>query len=478
MAHAKKFYSVRALQYTVALSFIIAAGSGVMSIYLASKLARGNEVLMEIGTAKTDSATLYAQGLQMCQATRNILLDPANKTAYANFNSAASSFESTLGSLKRQAPKLFADVGDVQRLVLIEHDFKAHLEVQRRIHELARSGAFEEGKKVLNTDDTPLWRRYKQSMLDFAKRLETEADQLSARIQHNSRLAQTVAWLSGFLLVTASLIAWITSQRCACGLRELAEILSEGAGQIAGAADNVSSSSEKLAQGASEQASALEETSASSEQVNAMAQQNTENSQSAAAVVAQSQDHIATTSQALEETVAAMEEMNRSSEQVSKVIKVIDDIAFQTNILALNAAIEAARAGAAGMGFGVVADEVRTLSQRCAEAARDTASLIEGSVTKIHDSKTKVNRIATAFGEIADQSNKVRSLVEQVGLGSAEQTRGIQEIAKAITEIGQVTQHAAATAEESASAAEQLNAQSQTMRNVVEQLTAMISGHA
>lgn len=446
-----------------------------MSIYLAKKLARGNEDLMEIGTAKTDSANLYAQGLQMCQATRNILLDPANKTAYANFNAAAESFESTLQSLKQQAAKLFADTGDGQRLIAIERDFQAHLEIQRRIHQLAQSGAFEQGKRVLNTEDTPLWRRYKQSMLDFAKRLEAEADQVSGRIQNNNRMAEALAWLAGLLLVASSLMACITSQRCARGLRELAEVLTEGAGQIAMAAGHVSCSSQRLAEGASEQASAIEETSASSEQINATAQQNTANSQYASAVVVQSQNHIAATGQALKETVAAMEDMNRSSEQVSKVIQVIDGIAFQTNILALNAAIEAARAGAAGMGFGVVADEVRTLSQRCAEAARDTATLIQGSVTKIHDGKARVTRMATSFGEIAEQSKQVHSLVEKVVLGSSEQTRGIQHIAKAIAEIGQITQHAAATAEESASAAEQLNAQSHTLRSVVEQLTLMIS---
>src|SRR5579864_2812613 len=186
----KRFYSVRALRYTVAVSFIVAAGSGVTSIYLAGTLARGNEVLTEIVAAKTDSATLYALGLQMCQATRNILLDPGNKTAYANFNAAAKDFENTLGSLKPRAEKLFSDAGRNQDLLAIERDFKAHVIVQRQIHELARSGDFERGKKTLNSEDTPLWRRYKQTMLDFGKRLEKEANQVSGRIQHNSRLAQ------------------------------------------------------------------------------------------------------------------------------------------------------------------------------------------------------------------------------------------------------------------------------------------------
>jgi methyl-accepting chemotaxis protein/methyl-accepting chemotaxis protein-1 (serine sensor receptor) len=472
----KRFYSVRALRYTVAVSFIVAAGSGVTSIYLAGTLARGNEVLTEIGTAKSDSATLYALGLQMCQATRNILLDPGNKTADANFNSAAKDFQTALGSLKQRAEQLFSDKGDTQELLAIERDFKAHVVVQRQIHDLARSGDFERGKQTLNSEDTPLWRRYKQTMLDFGKRLEKEANQVSGRIQHNSRLAQASSWFSGLLLVAASLIALITSNRFARCLQELAQVLAEGANQITSAAEHVSGSSETLAQGASEQASSLQETSASTEQINAMARKNSENSRSAAEVVTQSKNNISATSQALEEMVAAMEEMNHSSEQISKVIKVIDEIAFQTNILALNAAIEAARAGSAGLGFGVVADEVRTLSQRCAEAAGNTASLIQGSVTKTHEGKERMNRVATAFRELTGQSEKVGTLVEQVGLGSAEQARGIQQIAKAITQIEQVTQHTAATAEESASAAEELSAQSHTLRTVVERLTALIGG--
>ena len=348
MVQHKSFYSVRALRYTVAVTFIVAAGSGVTSVYLTRTLARGNEVLTEIGAAKSDSATLYALGLQMCQATRNILLDPENKTAYANFNSAAGDFENTLGSLQQRTGKLFGDAEGTQELLAIEKDFKAHVIVQRQIHELARNGDFELGKKTLNSHDTPLWRKYKQTMLDFGKRLEKEATQVSAHIQHNSRLAQLSAWFSGLLLVTASLIALITATRFAGSLKELAQVLEEGANQIAGAAEHVSTSSEKLAQGASEQASSLEETSASSEQINAMAQKNGENSRAAAEVVAESQNNIGATSHALEEMVAAMEEMNQSSEQISKVIKVIDEIAFQTNILALNAAIEAARARHSG----------------------------------------------------------------------------------------------------------------------------------
>ena len=154
----------------------------------------------------------------------------------------------------------------------------------------------------------------------------------------------------------------------------------------------------------------------------------------------------------------------------------IDEIAFQTNILALNAAVEAARAGEAGMGFAVVADEVRNLAQRCAQAAKDTAALIEESITKSNDGKVKVDQVATAIRTITEESAKVKTLVDEVNRGSQEQARGIEQIGKALAQMDQVTQQTAANAEESASAAEELNAQSEALKEVVEGLTTMVGG--
>jgi methyl-accepting chemotaxis protein/methyl-accepting chemotaxis protein-1 (serine sensor receptor) len=252
--------------------------------------------------------------------------------------------------------------------------------------------------------------------------------------------------------------------------------LSRGADQVAVAASQVSASSHSLAQGSSEQAASLEETSASSEEINSMARSNSENSDAAANLVSSSQQKFVDTNHSLEQTVAAMGEINEQSGKISKIIKTIDEIAFQTNILALNAAVEAARAGEAGMGFAVVADEVRNLAQRCAQAAKDTAELIEESIARSDDGKAKVDQVALAIRAITVESGKVKTLVDEVNLGSKEQARGIEQIGRAITQMEQVTQRTAANAEESASAAEELNAQSRALKAVVSRLSAMVGG--
>jgi methyl-accepting chemotaxis protein/methyl-accepting chemotaxis protein-1 (serine sensor receptor) len=257
-------------------------------------------------------------------------------------------------------------------------------------------------------------------------------------------------------------------------LRQAVSDLSAGAEQVASAAGQVSSSSQSLAQGASEQVASLEETAASGEEISSMARKNTENSRAAADLVTQSQQRFTEAQRSLDQMVVAMSEINTQSGKISKIIRVIDEIAFQTNILALNAAVEAARAGEAGMGFAVVADEVRNLAQRSAQAAKDTAALIEESIAKSNDGKSRVDQVAVAIRAITEETSKVKTLVDGVNSGSQEQARGTEQIARAITQMEQVTQGTAASAEQSASAAAELNAQSEKLKNVVENLASMV----
>jgi methyl-accepting chemotaxis protein/methyl-accepting chemotaxis protein-1 (serine sensor receptor) len=198
-----------------------------------------------------------------------------------------------------------------------------------------------------------------------------------------------------------------------------------------------------------------------------MATINAQKTSTAGDVVGREQEQFRGTGTLLGEMVTAMDEIDTAGGRISRIIKVIDEIAFQTNILALNAAVEAARAGEAGLGFAVVADEVRSLAQRCAKAARETAELIEESIVRSQSGKKKVDDVAAAIRTLADQSAGVRTLVDEVQLGSREQLRALERIGSSLEQIEDVTQHAASGAEEGSAAADELTAQAGTLRDVV-----------
>ncbi len=290
--------------------------------------------------------------------------------------------------------------------------------------------------------------------------------------------AQTVDRWTWGLLLGLLLLGGGAAARLVFGLnrtlrRTVAE-LSGAAQQVGAAAREIAAGSQSLAQGASEQAASLEETSASSEQISAMTAANASKSSEASARMALAGQHIANANGALESMVRSMRDINSSSEKISKIIKVIDEIAFQTNILALNAAVEAARAGQAGAGFAVVADEVRSLAQRSAQAAKDTASLIEESIDHSHDGQSSVDRVTGVLRGVTESASEARALVEAVNQGSQEQARGIDQIARSVVEMQQVTQRNAAGAEESAAAGEELSSQSESLNAIVEKLSQLV----
>lgn len=302
----------------------------------------------------------------------------------------------------------------------------------------------------------------------FQHSANAEAEQDARRTRTAARLTLVVSLLACGVIcsIVAAVVLGAARQ-----LRKTAAQLETTAAEVASAANQAASSGQSLAQSSSEQAASLQETSASSEQINSMARRNCENSRLAAELVSESQHLFEQTDRSLDQMVSAMTEISAESQKISKIIKVIDEIAFQTNILALNAAVEAARAGEAGSGFAVVADEVRNLAQRCAQAAKDTSSLIEGSMSKSAYGKQIVDQVAASIHAITGQAARVKTLVDEVNSGGLEQTHGIEQISRAIEHMDQLTQATTATAEESASAAEELNAQSKSLQDIVSQLT-------
>ena len=284
----------------------------------------------------------------------------------------------------------------------------------------------------------------------------------------------TLGMLALSLLVGAG-VAFLV-RRINASLRTTATELREASEQVVSAATQVATSAQSLSQGATEQAASLEESSASMEEMGAMTSQNAENAGQAAALMQEVDRQVTASNEMLKDMVRSMSEIQESSAQVAKIIKTIDEIAFQTNILALNAAVEAARAGEAGMGFAVVADEVRSLAQRAAQAARDTAVLIEGSSASATQGGQRVQRVAEAIGQFTESVAKVREIADGVSHASRQQSQGISQVSSAIQQMEKVTQTTAATAEESAAASEELNAQAETTLHLIRGLEAMVGG--
>jgi len=276
------------------------------------------------------------------------------------------------------------------------------------------------------------------------------------------------------LSIAASLIAVRVVSAILKTLKGGVSRLEAGSKEVASAAGQVATSAQSLSQGATEQAASLEQTSASMQQMATMTRQNADNATQAATLVTDVARQMAESTAALGAMVGSMDALKQSSDKVAHIIKTIDEIAFQTNILALNAAVEAARAGEAGMGFAVVADEVRNLAQRSAQAARDTATLIEESIARSQEGASSVAGVAASVNAIADSIARVKGMVDEVREASRQQTQGIDQVSQAISQMENVTQTTAATAEESAAASEELNAQAETSMAVVQQLGRLV----
>jgi methyl-accepting chemotaxis protein len=309
-------------------------------------------------------------------------------------------------------------------------------------------------------------------ILDYnSKHGRAQGDTLSTQVTTDIRIL-TIVGIVGLIAGIVGSLFIVTSIGKA--LRSIAAQIGDGANQTASASAQVSGSSQSLAEGASEQASSLEETSSSLEEMASMTKRNAENARKANDLAKEARTAADKGVGDMQAMSTAMDAIKVSSNDIAKIIKTIDEIAFQTNILALNAAVEAARAGEAGMGFAVVADEVRNLAQRSAAAAKETADKIEGAITKTGQGVEISSKVSAALNDIVTKVRQVDELVTEVASASREQTEGITQINTAVGQMDKVTQSNAANAEESAAAAEELNAQAGVMKESVNELLQLV----
>jgi methyl-accepting chemotaxis protein len=303
------------------------------------------------------------------------------------------------------------------------------------------------------------------------------ANSIKAQSQQQTNKAST---LMVSVLVVMSLLGgflgfW-TSRGVNKVLKRISDSLSASAQQTVAAAAQISSASKSLAEGASEQAASLEETSSSLEEMSSMTKRNAETAGKVKALGSEARIAGDLGVQDMTALVSAMDAIKLSSAGIAKIIKTIDEVAFQTNILALNAAVEAARAGEAGSGFAVVADEVRNLAQRCAQAAKETASKIEDAVQKSAKGADISAKVAKSLEEIVGKARQVDELAGEVATASQEQSQGISQVNAAVTQMDKVTQSNAASAEESAAAAAELTAQAELLKDAVSDLLRLVDG--
>jgi methyl-accepting chemotaxis protein len=357
----------------------------------------------------------------------------------------------------------------------------ASSEVSDLLHAMVAEGqrlvqGVNRAKKIYATETLPALKATREILHALRKAVKANMINDAATLSAADTTRRNLSLLILFSIVLAMGISRFIAKDITGRLGSMCRQMTERVEQVTGVAGQVAAASQSLAEGASQQAAGIEEISSSLEEMSAMTTGNSNNAEQADGLMKNAARIVAKANEEMRELAEAMGQISRSSENTSKIIKTIDEIAFQTNLLALNAAVEAARAGESGAGFAVVAGEVRNLAMRAAEAARNTASLIEETITRVQEGASRVEHTEAAFNELASASDAVGKLISEIAVASQEQAQGIGQVNTAVSEMDRVVQQNAAHAEESAAAASELSAQAVKMKASVAGMTRLVGG--
>ena len=317
-------------------------------------------------------------------------------------------------------------------------------------------------------------REINDRLVDIANQEILNSEQEAASSAQRS--SQILVLITLLLLASAYAVLYLMQRDFASPLDRIVSDLGKGSGRFLQVSNQIADSSNQLAQGASEQASAIEETSASLEEMSSMIHSSARNADHAKSLASESQLSASEGMASMKEMTEAMAAIERSSNEVVKIVKSIDEIAFQTNILALNAAVEAARAGEAGAGFAVVAEEVRSLAQRSAAAANESETKIEASIKSSRQGSQCLTGVGESFSRIGSKVQETHNLVSEIALATKEQAQGIEQVTIAIQEMSKVAQSSAINTEQIASAAEEMRQQASMQQQTAGALRQVIDG--
>jgi methyl-accepting chemotaxis protein len=418
------------------------------------------------------SNSIYSQGLQRGQAVRNIILNPTDKKARKNFETARDESKDVIKQLSLIAPyfgfsKEISEISEIN-----DKDIILQQEVITLVDE-----DVELAIKTLNEKETPQWRLLKNRYFELEENIFKTFENKKLKIKNDIIINITfIASISIAFILLSGLMYFFLLRIIVKPINKAVNELNNSSEQVSSASMQLSTTSQIIADSSAHQAASIQETSATLEQSSSMIRQNNENTKQAVRLAQESRNIAIKGTEEMQEMLDSMNEIKKSSDSISKIIKVIDEIAFQTNILALNAAVEAARAGEAGQGFAVVAEEVRNLAQRSSQAAKDTASIIQTNITLSVKGLDVSSRVNESLNLINNQVEKVSKILDEISIASHEQSQGISQINKAISQMEQVVQSNSATAQESASTATELSSQAISMKESVVNLVILVNG--
>lgn len=368
------------------------------------------------------------------------------------------------------------DPFEVETISKYKNYYQSFITIKERLYNFVDQEKDAQAIAYYNANDDIIYKLADaaMSLADYNEKVAKGLDETNDKAAQTATILLLLTSIGSlaFLIFTGLMIA----NAITAPIKNAIDTLNIGSDEVSSAASQVAAASQALAEGASEQAAAVQETSSTLEETSSMVHQNRENTQQAAVLARQAKQYAEQSNSEMVKMSTSMADLKNSSNEIAKIIKVIDEIAFQTNILSLNAAVEAARAGDAGKGFAVVAEEVRNLAQRSAQAAKDTTVIIESNIDLSENSVNIAKAVKDSVESIAEQANKVSDLLEEISVATNEQAQGVEQINKAVSQMEMALQSNAATADESAAASRSLQEQAISVRDIVDSLVVLVDG--